>query len=58
MFAIVAVTVVIVSVRRVRRRGRRGQGGKEPPIISENEMLDVMKKTGYVNPTYKFYTEN
>lgn len=51
---LVIIVVVVVAARRARRRDG---GVRYQPLISEKEMLDVMKKTGYVNPTYKFYTQ-
>ena len=50
------IIVAMVSVNRLRRR-RRGQK-VNPPVLSEKEMLEMMKATGYVNPTYKFYAQS
>lgn len=55
VFGVIIVT--IVCVKRFKSRRRRGQK-VDPPILSEKEMLEVMKKTGYVNPTYKFYAQS
>ncbi len=54
VFGIVVVAMVAVWKANSRRR----QSRKDTPLISEREMLDVMKKTGYVNPTYKFYSQS
>lgn len=55
IFAIIFIAMVTVWRAKSRRR-RRAE--KDTPLISEKEMLDVMKKTGYVNPTYKFYSQS
>ena len=59
-FGVVVITVVSAKRFRKRRRRRRRNGEKlitPPPELSEKDMLEVMKKTGYVNPTYKFYQQ-
>lgn len=52
-FSIIILTIVCVN--RYNRKRRRQK--VDPPLLSEKEMLETMKKTGYVNPTYKFYTQ-
>lgn len=52
----IVVLITIISTKRFRRRYGGVGGAKDTPILSDQDMLDAMKKTGYVNPTYKFYT--
>jgi hypothetical protein len=51
------VIIAILSINRVNRLRRKGQKVSSP-VLSEKEMLEVMKETGYVNPTYRFYTQS
>lgn len=58
IIAFVVIIITMVSINRVKKlRRRRGQK-VSPPVLSEKEMLEMMKATGYVNPTYKFYTRS
>lgn len=52
----IIIVLTIVSINRLNKKRRRQK--LEPPVLSEKDMLDVMKKTGYVNPTYKYYTQS
>lgn len=45
--AIAMTVLVTVTLHRKRHKMR---------LISENKLQEVMKKTGYVNPAYTFYT--
>lgn len=54
----IAFGSVIIAVLGVKRFRRRSPKVVDPPLImSEKEKLELMKKTGYVNPTYKFYAQ-
>ena len=47
-----------ITCDTLQRRRRNGEKLiTPPPELSEKDMLEVMKKTGYVNPTYKFYEQ-
>ncbi len=54
VLAFILVVSTIVVIKKLRIRGQK----VEPPVLSEKEMLAAMKKTGYVNPTYKFYVQS
>ncbi len=57
IIVIFAITVIaMVTIWKVRSRRRAPP--KYMPLVSEKDMLDVMKKTGYVNPTYTFYSQS
>jgi len=48
------VTVVtIVCIRVTSPRPVR----KDTPLLSEESKIDVMKKSGYVNPTYQYFDQ-
>ena len=56
---LIAFGSIVVAVLGVKIFRRRSPKVVDPPLImSEKEKLDLMKKTGYVNPTYKFYSQS
>ena len=52
--SLLLVTIFILSVSIVVLRMRKTMSNYKP-LLSEEEKITVMKQTGYVNPTYKFF---
>ena len=48
------LTIIVLSIAIIALRSR-GRTPKDTPLLSEDDKIAVMKQTGYVNPTYKFF---
>ena len=51
MLLTIFVLVIAISVVRLKSTS----SSKGTPLLTEEEKIAVMKQTGYVNPTYKFF---
>ena len=51
---VITIFFLIIAILVVRHR-KNTKG--DPPLLSEEQKIAVMKQTGYVNPTYKFLTK-
>ena len=51
---LLVLTIIVLSIAIVALRAR-SRTPKDTPLLSEEDKLAVMKQTGYVNPTYKFF---
>ena len=51
---LVIIIFLIVAILVVRHRKNKKY---DPPLLSEEQKIAVMKQTGYVNPTYKFFDQ-
>ena len=49
---VIIIFFLIVAILVVRHRKNKKC---DPPLLSEEQKIAVMKQTGYVNPTYKFF---
>ena len=49
ILAIIVLSIAIIALRS------RSCTPKDTPLLSEDDKIAVMKQTGYVNPTYKFF---
>ena len=49
VLAIIILSIAIIILRM------RNRSSNYTPLLSEEEKIAVMKQTGYVNPTYKFF---
>ena len=52
--SLLLLTVIVLSVAIVVLK-MRSRTPKDTPLLSEDEKIAVMKQSGYVNPTYKFF---
>ena len=52
---LVVLAIVMISLAVVISRRRSGNGYS--PLLTEDEKVTVMKQSGYVNPTYKFFDQ-
>ncbi len=52
----ITLVVLIVIVTRLKL-SRSKPTKKDTPLLSEQEKIAVMKQSGYVNPTYKFFDD-
>lgn len=51
---VITIFFLIIAILVVRHR-KNTKG--DPPLLSEEQKIAVMKQTGYVNPTYKFFDQ-
>ena len=51
---LVIIIFLIVAILVVRHRKNKKC---DPPLLSEEQKIAVMKQTGYVNPTYKLFDQ-
>ena len=51
---VVIIFFLIVAILVVRHRKNKKY---DLPLLSEEQKIAVMKQTGYVNPTYKFFDQ-
>ena len=51
---VITIFFLIVAILVVRHRRNKKY---DPPLLSEEQKIAVMKQTGYVNPTYKFFDQ-
>ena len=51
---VIIIFFLIVAILVVRHRKNKKCN---PPLLSEEQKIAVMKQTGYVNPTYKFFDQ-
>ena len=49
---LLTIIVLFIAIVALRMRNRTP---KDTPLLSEDDTIAVMKQTGYVNPTYKFF---
>lgn len=54
---LILIVITVVSIVMYKRRGKERRKMVPSDFSSDKDMLDVMKKSGYVNPTYKYYTQ-
>ncbi len=55
---LLAITMLILLIAIVRLRlSRTTSSRKDAPLLSEEDKIAVLKQSGYVNPTYKFFDE-
>ena len=50
---LVVLIVILVGIKMTQPSSTK----KDQPLLSEQEKIAVMKKSGYVNPTYQFFDE-
>ena len=55
MLTFTALAAVVVCVVCVRRSSRSNKGRAQP--LTEEEVVESMKKNGFVNPTYTFFAK-
>ena len=53
--SLLLLTILVLGIAIVALRLRSSRTPKDMPLLSEEEKIAVMKQTGYVNPTYKFF---
>ena len=53
--SLLLLTILVLSIAIIVLRMRSSRIPKDTPLLSEEEKVAVMKQTGYVNPTYKFF---
>ena len=53
--SLLLLTILVLTIAIVVLRMRSSRTPKDTPLLSEEEKIAVMKQTGYVNPTYKFF---
>lgn len=51
---LLVLTIIVLSIAIIALR-TRSRTPKDTPLLSEEDKIAVMKQTGYVNPTYKFF---
>ena len=51
---VIVIFFLIVAILVVRHRKNKKCNS---PLLSEEQKIAVMKQTGYVNPTYKFFDQ-
>ena len=56
--SLLLLTILVLSVAIVVLRLKNSRTPKDTPLLSEEDKIAVMKQTGYVNPTYKFFDSN
>jgi hypothetical protein len=49
------LTIIVLFITIVALRMRNSRTPKDMPLLSQEEKIAVMKQSGYVNPTYKFF---
>ena len=52
--SLLLLTIIVLSIAIVALR-MRNCTPKDTPLLSEDDTIAVMKQTGYVNLTYKFF---
>ena len=53
--SLLLLTILVLGIAIIALRLRSSRTPKDTPLLSEEEKIAVMKQTGYVNPTYKFF---
>ena len=53
---VLVITIFFLIIAMLVVRHRKNTKG-DPPLLSEEQKIAVMKQTGYVNPTYKFFDQ-
>ena len=56
--SLLLLTILVLSIAIVVLRLKNSRTPKDTPLLSEEDKIAVMKQTGYVNPTYKFFDSN
>ena len=51
---VIIIVILIISIMAVRRKRSSLQ---DSPLLSEEQKVAIMKQSGYVNPTYKFFDQ-